>query len=117
MYTFAELAQKYLNDEERIRFYDNCEMQGVNISAYVIESDDDQFIWRAFIWSDTQEGSDYWLDIANRISIEYKANLNRLATNLCGEECMWLADCPEEPRHCETGIALLQEKAEGREER
>ncbi len=38
------------------------------------------------------------------------------SSHLCGDECAGISDCPEEPCHCEVGLALLQERASMRSE-
>lgn len=58
MRTFEELARKYLNPPEYERFRVNI---GTKINQ--IPYSESSFIDKAFMWSQTPEGSAYWSDI------------------------------------------------------
>jgi hypothetical protein len=63
--TYKELAEKYLDEEERIKFFKN-------IKSFMIDSecnniDEKTFLATSFAWTDTTEGFSYWADLSFKI--------------------------------------------------
>lgn len=113
MITSAKLAQLYLDEDQRARFIKNVEVTGGSMTSR-FPYDPETFVGRAFVWANTPEGFDYWAQISKDLPLKIAS---KDPNNMCGDECMGLKDCPEEPCHCETGMDLLRERAEGKEER
>lgn len=70
--TYSQFACTYLSGEVRERYIANLVREygeeKLNYNSQIVDPLD--YIWAAFLWFDTPEGSKYWADVVSKMQID-----------------------------------------------